>query len=143
MSSWRPLALLAHEAGELGAVGRLARALQADEHDDARRLGADVQLLVLAAHEGGELFVDDLDDHLRGREALEHIRARGALGHFAHKVLDDLEVHVRLEQRELDLTHGLLHVGFREPALAAQAFERLGQLVRQGFKCHGIYPFRS
>ena len=26
---------------------------------------------------------------------------------------------------------------------AAQAFERLGQLVRQGFKCHGIYPFRS
>ena len=27
--------------------------------------------------------------------------------------------------------------------LAAQAFERLGQLVRQGFKCHGIYPFRS
>ena len=139
----RALALLAHEAGELGAVGRLARALQADEHDDARRLGADVQLLVLAAHEGGELFVDDLDDHLRGREALEHIRARGALGHFAHKVLDDLEVHVRLEQRELDLTHGLLDVGLREPALAAQAFERLGQLVRQGFKCHGIYPFRS
>ena len=76
-------------------------------------------------------------------EALEHIRARGALGHFAHKVLDDLEVHVRLEQRELDLTHGLLYIGLREPALAAQAFERLGQLVRQGFKCHGIYPFRS
>ena len=106
-------------------------------------MGADVQLLVLAAHEGGELFVDDLDDHLRGREALEHIRARGALGHLAHKVLDDLEVHVRLEQRELDLTHGLLYIGLREPALAAQAFERLGQLVRQGFKCHGIYPFRS
>ena len=139
----RALALLAHEAGELGAVGRLARALQADEHDDARRMGADVQLLILAAHEGGELFVDDLDDHLRGREALEHIRPRRALGHLAHKVLDDLEVHVRLEQRELDLTHGLLDVGLREPALAAQAFERLGQLVRQGFKCHGIYPFRS
>ena len=47
------------------------------------------------------------------------------------------------KQRELDLTHGLLDVGLREPALAAQAFERLGQLVRQGFKCHGIYPFRS
>ena len=32
----RTLALLAHEPGELGAVGGLARALQADEHDDAR-----------------------------------------------------------------------------------------------------------
>ena len=34
----RALALLAHEPGELRAVGGLARALQADEHHDARRL---------------------------------------------------------------------------------------------------------
>ena len=27
--------------------------------------------------------------------------------------------------------------------LAAQALERLGKFIRQGFKCHGIYPFRS
>ena len=125
----RTLALLAHEPRELRAVGGLARALQADEHADAGRLGRDVELLVFAAHEGAELFVDDLDDHLRRRQALEHVRAGRAGGDLLYEVLDDLEVDVRLQQGELDLTHGLLDVGLGETALAAQALKGLIQFV--------------
>ena len=139
----RALALLFHQPRELRAVGGLARALQADEHHDARRFGADVQLLVFAAHEGAKLLVDDLDDHLRRGETFEHIRAGGAFSHLFYKVLDDLEVDVRLQQGEFDLAHGLLDVGLGEPALAAQALERLGKFIRQGFKCHNIYPFNA
>ena len=84
-------ALLLEQARQLGAVGGLAGALQADQHHDRGRLGGDVQLLVLAAHQFGELFVDDLDDHLRRRQAFEHIRAHGALGDRFDEVLDDLD----------------------------------------------------
>ena len=49
--------------------------LQADQHHDGRRLGSDLELLVLAAHERGQLFVDDLDDHLRRGQALQNVAA--------------------------------------------------------------------
>ena len=124
----RIFVLLFEQAREFCAVGRFARALQADQHHDGRRLGSDLDLLVLAAHERGQLFVDDLDDHLRGREAFEHVRADAALGRLFDEVLDDLVVDVGLEQRQTDLAHGFLDVGLRQAALAAQLFERVREL---------------
>ena len=88
--------LLFEQARELRAVRRFTGALQADEHHDRGRLRRHVDLLVFAAHQGGKLFVDDLDDHLRGRQALEHIRANGALGGLFDEVLDDLIADVGL-----------------------------------------------
>ena len=124
----RIFGLFFEKPGELGAVGGLARALQADEHDDGGRLRGDLKLLVFAAHEGGQLFVDDLDDHLRGREALEHVSADAALGGLFDEVLDDLVIDVGLEQRQTDLAHGFLDVGLGQAALAAQLFERVREL---------------
>ena len=124
----RIFVLLFKQACELCAVGRLARALQADQHDDGRRLGGDLELLVLAAHERGQLFVDNLDDHLRGREAFEHVRTDAALGRFFNEVLDDLVVDVGLQQRQTDLAHGFLDVGLGQAALAAQLFECVREL---------------
>ena len=133
----RPLALLLFEqAGELGAVGGLAGALQADEHHDRRGAGRHLDALVVAAHELGELLVDDLDDHLGGVQAFEHVVADAALGHALDKFLDDLVADVRLQQRQADLAHGLLDVGLGQAALAAQTLEYVIQLVAQAFKCH-------
>ena len=88
--------LLFEQARKLRAVRRFTGALQADEHHDRGRLRRHVDLLVFAAHQGGKLFVDDLDNHLRGRQALEHVRANGALGGLFDEVLDDLIADVGL-----------------------------------------------
>ena len=61
------LAVLAQEAGELGAGGRLARALQAGHQDHGRAAGGEGQLAAGAAHQPGQLLVDDLD-HLLARD---------------------------------------------------------------------------
>ena len=125
----RALALLAHIGGELCTVGGLARALQADQHHDARRLGADVELAVFAAHEGAQLVVDDLDDHLRRVQGLQHVRADGLGGDGLGKVAHDLIAHVRLKQSHAHLAHCLLDVVLGQPALAAQLLERLIQFI--------------
>ena len=138
----RALALLFHERRQLCAVRRLARALQADEHADARALRGDVELAVLAAHECTELLVDYLDDHLRGREALEHLRALRALADALYKVLDDLVADVGLEQRQANLAHGLRNVLLRQASLAAEPLECRGELFRKAFKCQGIPSVR-
>ena len=123
-----PLALgLLQQAGQLAAVGGLARALEAHQHDDRGALGVGGQLLILRAHEAGELLVDDLDDHLGGGQAFEHVGADAALGGVAYKVLHDLVADVGLEQGKTDLPHGRLDVGLGDPALAAQLLERGGE----------------
>ena len=130
----RALALLFHERRQLCAVRRLARALQADEHADARALRGDVELAVLAAHECTELLVDYLHDHLRRGQALHDLRALRALGDALYKVLDDLVAHVRLQQRKAHLAHGLVHVRLGQAALAPELLERGIQFVRKALK---------
>ena len=125
----RALALLAHKTGKLGAVGGFARALQTHQHHHTRGLGGDVQLLVLAAHELRQLFVDDLDDHLGGIERLQHVAADGPLGHGFGEVLDHLVADVRFQQRHTHLAHGLLYVPGAQAALAAQALEGRIQFI--------------
>ena len=56
------------------------------------------------------------------------------------EVLDDLEVDVRLEQREPDLAHGGVDVGLADPAAAGQVAERLAQPLAEGVE-HG--PVRT
>ena len=70
----RPLPLLAQADGELRGGRRLARALEADEHQD-RRLRVETEPMPLAAEDRDELVVDDLDDLLAGIHAAEHVRA--------------------------------------------------------------------
>ena len=84
-------------------------------------LPVQVERPVARRQERDELVVDDLDDLLAGGQALEDLRADGALADARDEVLDDLEVDVGLEQREADLAHGGIDVGLADPAAAGQA----------------------
>ena len=99
---------------------------EAHQHDHGGGLGREIELCGLTAHEICEFLVDDLDDHLGGGEALQHVGAHRALGHGGDELLDDLEVDVGLQQGNPDLAHGLLDVGLGEAAFAAQLLERRG-----------------
>ena len=127
----RLLAVLLEQLGELGAGGRLARALQAGHQDDGRRMAAERQLRVAAAHERDELLVHDLHDLLRRREALHDLGAERALLDVRHELAHHLEVHVGLEQRQADLAHGGVDVLGGELAVALEALhdalEALGE----------------
>ena len=85
---------------------------------------ANASLRIAAAHERGQLLVDDAHDLLPGREALRHVRAERALAHARDELLHDLEVDVRLEQREADLAHGAGDRVLVEPAPAADVVQR-------------------
>ena len=127
----RTLALLAHIGGKLCAVCRLTCALKADEHYDARRLRADGQALIFAAHKLYELFVYYFDHLLSRRKRFEHIRTRGTLRYAFGKFLNDLVAYVGLEKRHAHFLHGFLDVGRGQSALAAQLFKGSGQLIGQ------------
>ncbi len=101
----RRMPFLAEEQRELGGRSRLARALEAGEQDHGRRPPGEGDLGASAPHQVGQLVVDDLHDLLARGEALRQLQAERARLHARHEVLDDLEVDVRLEQRETDLAH--------------------------------------
>ena len=123
------LAVLAQEAGELGAGGRLARALQAGHQDHGRAAGGEGELAAGAAHQPGQLLVDDLDHLLAGIEAAEHVGAEAALLQRRGEGFDDLEVDVGLEQGEADLAHRRVDVGLAQLAARADVGERRLQPV--------------
>src|SRR5213076_2451780 len=70
-----------------------------------------------------ELLVDELHDLLAWVQRLEHVGAQRALLHRRRELLDDLEVHVRLEQREADRAHCLVDVVLGELAPRADVAE--------------------
>ena len=104
--------------GELCRVGGFTGTLQAAHHNDRRRLGSKLQTGVFAAHQGGQLLVDDLDDHLRRGQAFHDVLTDRAFGHGFGEVLGNLVVDVRFEQRQSYLAHCLLDVVLRQLALA-------------------------
>ena len=121
--------LLAQAERELRRRRRLARALEAGEQDDGRRTAGERELRAPLAHERGQLLVHDLHDLLAGRQALHHLGAERALLDPREELLDDLEVDVRLEQREADLAQSLLEVLLGEHAAPAEAAEDPLELV--------------
>ena len=129
--------LAAHKPRQLRAVGGLTGTLQAHHHHNGGTLGRGAQPGVGAAHERGQLLIDDLDDLLRRRQALQHIRAHALLGDGRHKVLDHLVADVRLQQSQPYLPHPLADVGLGQPSLAPQTLEYAVQFFTQSLKCHG------
>ena len=132
----RRLAVFLEQLGELGAGGRLAGALQAGQEDHSGRMAAEGKLGVAAAHELDELFVHDLHDLLRRREALHDLRAERALLDVADELAHHLEVDVGLEQRQADLAHGGVDVLGGELAVALEtlhdALQAVGERVEHG-----------
>src|SRR6266508_4574147 len=114
--------------------GGLPRALEAGQHHDRRRLGADRELARLAPEGRDELLVHDLDDLLCRAEALRDLGAAGALLHPVDERLDDRDVHVGLEQGDADLACDLVDVLVAQPTAAAQALEDAVEPVGEGVK---------
>jgi hypothetical protein len=124
--------LLAQVAGELAAGGRLARALQACHQDHGGAWPSEGQLAARAAHQLGQLVGHDLHDLLARVERLEHVLAERPLLYRRGELLDDLEVHVRLEQREAHLAHRLVHVVLGQLAARADVAEGALEAVGEG-----------
>ena len=133
----RAAALLDVVFCKLCCVGRLTVALQAAEHDDGLALVLDDQTRrFLAAHQGDQLLVDDLDDLLGRGQALHDLLAHGALGDLCAEILRHFVVDVGFQQGHPDLAHGGFDVRLAQFAVAAQLFEHTGKAVGQRFKCH-------
>ncbi len=124
--------------GQLGGMGGLARALQAAHHNNGGRVSGHFQPLLAAAHQSGQLLVDDFNDHLGGGQALHHLAAHGPLGHPAGELLGNLVVDVRFQQGQAHFPHGFFHVRLGELALAAELFKGIAQFFCQAFKRHGL-----
>ena len=120
----RALALLgADQPRQLRHVGGLTGALQAHHHNDAGGLGGVGQPGVGAAHQRGQLLVDDLDDLLPRRETVQNVLPHGLFADAGHKVLDDFVADVRFQQRHAHLAHGQADILLADAALAAQVLE--------------------
>ena len=80
--------------------------------------------------------MDDLHDLLAGSQALQDVLAERALLDRVREVARDLEIDVRLEQREADLTHRLRDRLLVEAPAATEPAEGGLQLVGEGVE-HG------
>ena len=125
----RGAVLLAQHLGQLGRGRRLARALQAGHQDDGGRARREGQPRRRAAHQLGELLVDDLDHLLARVELLAHLDAQAAFLHGRRELLDDLEVDVGLQQRKPDLAHRGVDVVLGQGTALADALERSLQFL--------------
>ena len=130
-------ALLDEVFGQLGGVGRFTIALQTAEHDDGLALVLDDQLRgFLAAHQGNQLLIDNLDHLLGGGQALHDLLPHRAFRDLGAELLRHLVVDVGFQQGHPDFAHRGLDVGLSQFAVAAQFFEHTGKAVGQRFKCH-------
>ena len=102
---------------------RLSGTLQADEHDDRRRLRSKIQPDVRAAEHVDKFIAHDFDDLLPGRQALEYFFADRLCLHGIRELLHDLEIDVGFQQRHPDFLQGFVDVLGRQPALPAEVLE--------------------
>ena len=136
------LALFLGQAlGELGGGRGLARALKADHHHHRRRIDVDLELRRVRAERFDQLVVNDLDDHLAGRDRAQHLLADGALRHLVDEVARDRQSDIGLEQRDAHFTHRRTDVALVQRAAAAKLVEDAGEPVAQIVK-HSSLPTR-
>ena len=128
--------LLRQPLPELRRGRRLARPLEAEQHDDARRFGRRRQPAPGVAEQRQHLVAHDAHDLLVGRQAAEHFLVDGPIADAIDERLDDLEVDVRFEQRHPDFPERQLDGLFGEPALSANTAENVLQPIGEGLE-HG------
>ena len=135
--------LLAEAPRDLGGGGGLAGALQADHHDRHRRRGIEIDRIGGGAERLDELVVDDLDDHLAGRDRLHDLDADRAFAHPVDEGAHHVERDVGFEQRAADLARRRVDIGRGERAAARQPVENAGQLVGQAFEHRSTPPYAT
>jgi hypothetical protein len=123
---------VADEACELARARGLARALQAREQDDRRRLRGEVEALARPAHQLHQLLVHDAHQRLARREAADHLLAERLVLDARDEVLDHRETGVRIEEGEAHFAQHLLDVVLGEARVAAQGLDDVGEALREG-----------
>ena len=136
------LSLLAKPQREFGRHRRLARALQTHQHDHRGGRTGKVERRRLP-QQGNELFVDDLDDLLRRRQAFHHLYTDRPLFDSAYKLPDNLVVDISFQQGQPHFPQGSVNIALRKPPAARQILEYALQLVRQTLKHEKILVLTS
>src|SRR5262249_26075925 len=90
------------------------------------------QPALTVAEKRQHLVADDLDDRLRGGEALQHVLFHRPVTNTVDEGLNDYEVDVGFEQREPNLTQRGLDVLGRKPSLASQRLKDILEACAQG-----------
>ena len=129
--------LAADQPGQLDGRGRLAAALETDQHDGRGNAAAEAQLAAGPPHEFDKTVVHDFHDLLAGRNAVQHLLPHRPDTHVLDEVLDDLEIHIGLEQGHADLPERPLNILLVQPAFSLQLLENTVQFFRQIFKHDG------
>ena len=127
--------------GELGRRGRLARPLEATEHQDCGPACFEVERMIHRPHQVDQFAVDDADELLGRVERFEHPLADRIFADPLQELLGDVIGHVGLEQGCPNVGEPLPHVGGREFAAAAERVEGGGEGGSQRFKhggCRGL-----
>ena len=139
----RALALFLQHESKLAGRGRLSRSLKTRKHDDGRRIRTDVETALRPPHQCGEFLVDDLNDRLCSGEGIKHILSDRAFLDAFHKVLDDLEIDIGLEECHAHLAHRIIDIFLCQLAVSAHFFENALQAIRQILKDHSLTSFIS
>ena len=140
----RVAALLLPPQGELGRVGRLARALEAGHEDDGRGPRGVAELERVAAQDADQLLVHRPYDLLARGEALGERLGADPQADAVAEAAGDGQLDVGLEQRGADLLERLVEIGVADAALAPQAGGDPLQAVGEGVE-HGVsgYPWAA
>jgi len=113
---------------------RLSRPLQPDQHHHGGGDGREFEPFAPFAEHGGELFVDDFDELLRGRDRLElRDPDRLRLDPF-EEFAREPEAHVGFEEDAADFAEPFFNISFGEHPASAQAGEGVLELIAQFFK---------
>ena len=97
---------------------------------------SEIQFGGASTQNGHEFIVEELNNLLAWRDLEQHFFAESLYLDCLDQITGNIEVHIRLQQREPDIAHGLGDVRFGDFAEAAQllerAFEFVGQLGKHG-----------
>src|SRR5262245_25294472 len=99
---------------------RFTGTLQTNKHEHRRRLGSKVDANVCTAEHLNQFVADNLDDLLAGSQALHDLLTESLRLDGIGKLLHNLKVDIRFEQRHPDFFQCLVKVLFGKPALATE-----------------------
>ena len=125
----RRLAADLHEVRRTRRRRGLTRAVEADHHHAAGLV--ELEGLSVAAEDRGQFVVENFDDLLAWGHAAEHVRAERFLLHPGDEGLRHLKMHVRLQERQAHLPHGVGDVAFADGPVATQVLEDVLELVAE------------
>ena len=128
------MVLAASQQRQLDRGGRLARALQADEHQHRRRRGRVGQAGSVGAQQLDQLLVHRLDHLLRRGQARRDLHPGKPATDVFDELFDDLEVDVCLQKGEAYLAQARVKVLGAQHAAAGDLLQRLAQPGGEGFE---------